>query len=357
MDSIKLTVEQESLIRFTWNNTNPPPSIKDLIKAVFKKDLTERSPEGLAIRNFIGTSGIKSSIIKEKKENIELSAVDKEFIENNVASMNATQMAKILFKDNKLTHLCRESRVVSDFIKTFGVDKEIYQKPAKGFNPPKKIESAARLINTIVMEAYNLDKIDGNAKRVLEACVKYLNNRRFTKTIESYSDNEEDQEEFIHNYVRHIHDKFDLNQQDIDIICLFAEEVINYKRLKEHVKSLSELQKNSVTGDDKSGKMAMSLVEAISQANKDLSKSISTQQSLLSEINEKRSARIKKQAEDTPSLLNLVAAWREEESRNKMIDLGDQFKDKVIKEIKVISDADRFKAAIFGMSEDELLYG
>ncbi len=55
--------------------------------------------------------------------------------------------------------------------------------------------------------------------------------------------------------------------------------------------------------------------------------------------------------------MNVIAAWREEESRDKMINLAIQFQDKVKTEIKVISEADRFKAAIFGMSEDELKYG
>jgi hypothetical protein len=101
----------------------------------------------------------------------------------------------------------------------------------------------------------------------------------------------------------------------------------------------------------------MSLVESISSARTEYNQCVNRQQKLLNDLKIKRSERISKQVKENASILNLVEAWKEEESRMKMIKLANMRKQIVEKEIENLSSMDELKSRIFGLSKDEGLNG
>lgn len=355
---IILTKDQESIIINKWNDCAKkkidPPSIKELIKLVFEEDgLDGRSAEGIAIRKFLGERGFNLPV-KEKKI-IELTEENKEFIRNNSSSMTATEMARLIFNNNNLITGSGETRAVLAFKETLK-DVLMYkdEKSLEEFKAPRSDDKVIKLVNGIVLNAFNPDKIDGATKKCLSSCINYLNNERFLTEIENYQEANE-RKMFINNFIRHIYDKPDLTQQDVDILITFSNEVIEHKRIQDQMDILREQQKR--LSEDADAKLSMSLVEMINNCTNNLSKSKMTQKNLLAEINEKRSERLKKERSNANSLLNLIAEWKEEETRLKMIKLAEQRKKILGEEVDRLSDMESFKASIFGTTKEELVYG
>ena len=101
----------------------------------------------------------------------------------------------------------------------------------------------------------------------------------------------------------------------------------------------------------------MGLSDAISSAQTEYNQCVNRQQKLLDDLKEKRSKRLSKQQQDSASILNLVEAWKEEETREKMVNLAELRKQSVKGEVSRISSMDEIKARIMGISEDEVLNG
>ncbi len=353
---IKLTKEQKSKIVKIWNSRKEnPPSIEELIIEVFGIESDGRSEEGIAIREFLAEKSAEVIKPKEKKI-IELSEEQKEYIRNNHDKMTATEMSRIIFNDKGLWTGHPETRAVIAFKESLDPAKTYAnEKTLKEFNPPRNEDQVIRLVNKIVLNAFNPEKIDGSSKKCLNAAIAYLNNERFLTEIEIYTDANE-RKMFINNFVRHIYDKPDLTQQDLDTLITWANEVIEHKRIQDQMEIL---RKQQTASDDvsKDAKLSMSLVEMINNCTNNLSKSKALQAKLLQEINEKRADRIKKQATSVSSLLNLIAEWTEEEGRLKLLKLAEARKNVLGEEIDRLSEMDSMHAAIFGATKEELLYG
>lgn len=101
----------------------------------------------------------------------------------------------------------------------------------------------------------------------------------------------------------------------------------------------------------------MSLVEASNTARSEYNQCVTRQQKLLNDLKVKRSDRLSKLVKQNASILNLVQMWKEEESREKLIQLAEKRKKVVKKEIEKLSSIDEVKARIMGITEDEILNG
>lgn len=330
-----------------WSSrSNNPPSIKELIKLVFEDNFDERGPEGVTIKNFLASKckGYKVAPI--------LSEENKEYVRNNSDRMTATEMARIIFNNPKLFTGHPETRAIRAFKETLE-PALMYknEKTLKDFKPPQKEESVIKIVNNIVLNAFNTDQQDGATKKCLNACIDYLNNERFLSEIENYQDANE-RKMFINNFIRHIYNKPDLTQQDLDTLILYSKEIIEHKRHEDHMSYLMDKRDS-----EEDAKMSMALVEAMDKTTTNLSQSKKTQASLLKEINEKRSDRLKKEAANHNSLLNLTNEWKEEESRKKILQIAENRKKILGEEIDKLDALEAFHASIFGNTKDELLYG
>ena len=104
-------------------------------------------------------------------------------------------------------------------------------------------------------------------------------------------------------------------------------------------------------------RIAMSLVESISSAQTEYNQSVNRQHKLLGDLKEKRSDKLKSQIKENASILNLVQAWRDEESRQKMILLAERRKKVINEEIDKLESLDEFKGKIMGLTKNEGLNG
>jgi hypothetical protein len=351
-----LTEEQQKIILDTWNkNPSDPPSLLDLIKMVFPdKNIDGRSREGRMVKAFLATHDLKARGAHEyqHKEAIELSRDQVEFIHNHYPDMAPLQIAKVLFDDDKLGPLNQETRVVAEYVKD-NIDREaVHEEISMAYKTPTTFNLMMGRINKYIAEPYDKDKLTHIQKKEITSALGYVSTYRFGHQVNRYGI-QGDRDLFESTFIRYIHDKADLAQEEVDQFILLSTEVVIASNIQDRVERLNRLLDN-VSDDTDGRRISMALVESINTAQTEYNQSVNRQQKLLSDLKEKRSDKLKKQISENASILNLVEMWREEESRNKMIKLAMLRKEVVKKEQRSLSSIDEVKARILGLTEEEL---
>ena len=361
----ELTDEQKSIITAEWNSRpDNPPALLELIKLAFPdKNIDGRSKEGRAVKAFLASQNLRARGAHEYqvKDEIELSDEDKEFIKNNLQTMKANEMSRYIFKNRTLGPLSKETRTVNDYIKTLEPEEEQepYQEtgeiPSNEYRPPTPPNLAISKINKYVLNGVNKEKISGQRKAEINSLIEYLSTYRFIHQINSYAA-QTDRDLFESSFIRYTNDKHDLSQEEVDQYIVLSCEVVIASNIQRRVQRLQELLDN-VAEDTEGRRIAMSLVESISSAQTEYNQSVNRQHKLLGDLKEKRSDKLKSQIKENASILNLVQAWRDEESRQKMILLAERRKKVINEEIDKLESLDEFKGKIMGLTKNEGLNG
>ena len=361
-DILILTEEQQLKLLKEWNDRpSSPPSLAELVKLAFDRDdLDGRSKEGKAVKQFLASRQIKprKSHEYEAKGILELSNDQKEYISNNCNSMTGLEMAKILFKNETLTNLCQESRSVLEYMKSIPTNikynnSENEEASTGDYKPPRSEERMIAKINKYVLDGIDKSKITHGQKREILAVISYMNTHRFIHQINIY-DNENDRELFESSFVRYTYNKGDLTQEEVDQYIVLCTEVLISSSIQQTISVLQNQIDLSLQDD---GKIPMALVEASNTARKEYNDCVNRQQKLNNDLKVKRSEKLSKQVKETASIINLVQMWKEEESRTKLIKMGELRKKSLEKEIDRLSSMDEIKCKILGMSKDEILNG
>lgn len=354
-----LSEEQKAKILNLWNsNPNNPPALLDLIREAFPdQEIDGRSKEGRAVKEFLASREIKARGAHEyQPKDVTLSEEQKEYITNNVYTMKAVEMARILFGNDKINNLNAETRVVNDFIKELS-PRDLYADPndvpQNDYKPPRTHPAAIIKVNKYVLDAIDKSKILPKQKKDIESLIGYLSTYRFVHQINTYS-TEADRELFESSFVRYTYDKSDLTQEEVDQYIVLSMEVVISFNIQETIQIIQrQIDQEVETG----GKIPMTLIEANNTARTEYNQCVTRQQKLLSDLKEKRSSRLSKQIKATASILNLVEMWKDEESRQKMLKLAELRKQSIKEEVDRLETIDEMKAKILGIDEDEVLNG
>ena len=362
-DEVELTDEQWQKIRDLWNSRKDnPPSLMELIKVAFDQDnLDGRSREGRAIRKKLSEAKMSFKTSKfVPMGNIELTKDQEEYIRNNHKTMKSVEMARILFSNPALTNLNQETRTVIAFVKTLGTDKT-FEDPeeiaTEKYNPPKKVVHAIARINRYTNNSLEEGKLTGKQKKDIAALIGFLNNYRFNRQINTY-EKIQDRELFESSFIRYTYDKHDLTEEEVDQYVVLATEVVIGATIQGRSESLSRMLEQTASSQADGGpKISMALVEAINTAQTEYNQCVMRQQKLLESLKVKRSEKEGRSKAGNASVLNLVQAWKDEESRKRMIRLAQFQKEKLKAGIKDLETIDELKARIYGLSIDEALNG
>jgi len=357
-----LTDEQQLKLLNAWNSRpSNPPSLAELVKIAFdREDLDGRSKEGKAVKQFLASRQIKprKSHEYEAKGLIDLQDEQKEYISNNCHTMTGLEMAKVLFKNDSLTNLSRETRSVLEYMKNIPSNikfnnSETDNIPTEEYRPPRSEERAIAKINKYILDGIDKTKINHKTKRDIMSLISYMNTFRFCHQINLYDD-ERDRELFESSFVRYTYDKNDLTQEEVDQYIVLATEVVISSNIQQTINTLQNQIDLAIQED---GKIPMTLVEASNTARKEYNDCVNRQQKLLNDLKVKRSERLSKQVKETASIINLVQMWKEEESRQKLIKMAEMRKQVIEKEIDRLSSMEEVKCKILGISKDEILNG
>ena len=368
-DGVSIPEDRQQLLLAEWESRpNNPPSLKESVQIAFP-DIEEklqdgRSKYGKCVKAFLASQDMKAKASHEYqgRDDVSLSDEMKEYIVNNGHAMSDLDVAKIIFDDNTLTNLHKETRLVSDYRQSQGIEQSLLvpsqtnDVPSQAeYKPPRTINLIISRVNKYVLDGINKDKLTARQRKEIESLIGYLHTYRFLHQINGY-DSQVDRDLFESSFIRYTYDKADLTQEEVDQYIVLASEVViasNIQRRVEHLQGLLDDAANDTEGR----RISMSLVEAIGKAQNDYHQSVGRQNKLLSDLKEKRSDRLKNQIKENASIINLVQLWKEEESRKKLIQLAELRKQVVKDEVKNISSMDEVKARILGISEDEVLEG
>lgn len=357
---IQLTDDQKNKIIEMWKaNPSAPPFLRDLSKAVFDKEADGRSKEGRIIKEFLAEQNFTLKSPDQNREEVILTDPQKEYITNNAATMNALEISKELFNNKNLTNLNRETRLVNEFIKT--LDKKVIYADTDEipidviYKAPRTFERALFKVNKYVHEGIDKDKITHRQKKEVNSLIGYVNTYRFGHQINTYT-TQPDRELFESSFVRYTYDKSDLTQEEVDQYIVLSTEVVISSSIQAEIVRLQDLLHDATDNPDRI-KISMSLVEAINTARTEYNQCVIRQQKLLNDLKQKRSDRLKNQISENASILNLVAMFKDEESRRKLIKLADLRKQSLRGEIERLTTMDEVKCRILGISEEEVLNG
>lgn len=363
-DDIIITPEQDKAIVEYWNRTpNNPPFLKDIVTHVFGRECDNRSKEARAIKHALAQHGFKARMPSELPPKfIELSEAHKTYIANNASTMNALEMARILFANSTLTNLNAETRAVNEYIKTLdtkvvlnsGEDTE--DVPNGKYEPPKTFDKVLRRVNQYINMSLDKDKLSAIQKKGLDTLIGYLHTFRFLKQINNY-ENEDDRKSFEDAFIRYTYDKPDLSQEEVDEYIILANEVVISFKIQRRTERLQSMMDDIADSNPDNVKISMSLVEAINTAQNEYNQCVHRQQKLLDDLKEKRSSRMSKQIKDNASVLNLLQEWKNEETRKRWLKLAEIEQKAISEEVDKIASMDEIKARIFGLTKDEIKYG
>lgn len=355
-----LNDDQKLAILKHWTESQEPPSIASLIEIAFPntKNPDPRTKEGKLIKEYLASQSITPPSSEYKKKGLlELTIEQKQFIDNNCSKMKAIEMARVLFNNPNLSPVSQESRSIFAYAKSlnkekFQSDEEII--PDKDYSPPTTIDRVCAKINKYVKVA-NLDfrNLKVSEKRLVQSLLTYLHNFRFIYQINSYF-NERDRNLFESAFVEYTWDKGDLSSEDIDQYIILCNEKIMASNILKNINQLQEEQERIIQSE---GKMSMSHVDALKNARTEYNDCVKRQQNLYKTLTQERSDRLANKHKETPSLLNLIALWKEEETRKEIVRLAEERNVKLGEEIDRLSNMDDLKIRLVGLSKDEILYG
>lgn len=366
MEDIVLTPEQEKQILDFWNRDPAnPPGIKELTKAIFPEgNFDGRSAQGRSIKQTLSKLNLRAratSDYSSKTAIIQLTDEQKAFVTNNVSTMNALEITKMIFKNPELTNLNAETRVVNDFIKTLSTTVIYNQQaneeiPEGQYVPPNTFDKALKVVNKYVNFVLDKDKLTSNQKKGIEALINYLHIYRFIRQMNSF-EHIEDRNSFEDAFVRYTFDKWDLTQEEIDQYIELANTTVQGIKTYNRKNLLEDRLADQTGTDEERMKVSMGLVEAIGKAATEYDACKKREQKLLEDLKEKRSVRLSKLMKENASILNLVQAWRNEEWRVKLIKLGELEQASVAKEFERIMSMEDVKARLMGLDKASILLG
>lgn len=366
-NELQLTPEQEQKLLECWNKTpESPPSFSELTLAVFGEEHDGRDKFGRAIKKALMKHSLKAkskTTYETKTDKFELDEEQKLFVKNNLAHMSPVDISRVLYKDPSLSNLNAQTKAIVAYINQldtrviFNGDNKASDVPMEDYKPPKTLDAVLKRVNTYVNFVYEKDKLTSKQKKDLETLINYLHTFRLTKQVNNY-DREDDRKSFEDAFIRYTYDKCDLTQEEVDQYIMLAHEVVISFKIQRRVESLQNMLEDTSNADGGDRvKISMSLVEAINSAQKEYDDCVDRQQHFLSDLKQKRSARLSKDIKDNAVILNILNAWRQEETRKDFLVLAEKEQKAVAGEVQHISDMEDFKARILGLTKDEILNG
>lgn len=358
---VVLTDEQEAQMLSMWNaSPNTPPGLKQLTQRLFGHECDGRSLEGRAVKRALAKHSLRAKSTYDKERELVLSEEQKIYITNNVKSMSAIEMARILFNDPHLSPLHGEVRIVNSYIKSIlptvaFSPGQINEPPAGPYEPPKTITEALTRVNSYINLTFDKDKLTPQQKKNLWMLIGYMHTYRFIAQMNTYV-SENDRKLAEDAFVRATFDKPDLAQEEIDQYIEYANQVVNGFIVQRRSNQLQANLEDIASSNDDNLKISMSLVEAIGKAGTEYQQCLGRQQKLLDDLKEKRSARLGKQIKENASILNLIQAWRSEEGRKELMKHAEKEQAAVASEVEKLSSLSDLKCRVLGLSKDEIMY-
>ncbi len=350
-----LTDDEKRKVVEAWNNG--ATDLKDIIRFACGDKEDGRSRKGILVKKLLAENKMSAKSVGPhvKKQPLpELTDEQKEFIANNIASMKALEITRVLYNDLTLTPLGFHFRKVRDYILTLDPKvRTVKQEDAlvKTYNPPKNEGHALARINKYAFNAIDPDKIMPRDKECMAKLIGYMQTYRFLYEINKLVSNSE-REMFESCFVRWTYDKPDLTEEEIDLYINLCADIISQERMKDEEIALMEARDATMAEDQK---IPMALVEALGKVRADMDKNKQRQKMTLNDLNGKRKDRLDKVSKSPETVLKLIEAFRDEKQRSVMVKFAKKRRDELQKTARELETMDDLRFQIWGASQEELI--
>lgn len=357
---IQVTSDHVTRAEQLWKSSEAnPPKAKEIIQFAFQdSEIDARSKPAKELLAMLAEKDINPSRAHQyqRQKRSVLKPEQEEYITNNAISMTWFECAKELFGPT-IVPLSHEATLVRDFWNSLPKDVKLSPDQddtiSREWKPPKTRDRAISKITKYVLNGVDKDKLTTKDYKNIDKLIEYMHSYRLFHQINNY-ESQGDRELFESCFVRYTHDKDDLTQEEVDQYTVLSHEAILDARNQDRVERLQRLLDETTDNDQA---LTMTLIKAIGDAQKEHDSCIARQTKLLSELKQKRSDRISKQIKENASILNLVALWKEEESRQSLIKLANKERGRLKKELDNFASMDDLRAMFIGITEEEILNG
>jgi hypothetical protein len=358
IESFTLNVQQQALISNRWKDTSrEPPSIQELLDICFpNQKLDGRSRESILIKEFLVKNGAsKQNITIKEIKHIELSDEQKEYITNNSSNMKPIEMARILFNNPKILPGSLEVKKVNEFYRTLDLPANQMEEAEYEYRAPSNPERVVLRIKKYIKECEDWDakKLSPVNRKQVNSLRNYLYSHRFKYQMDLL-ESVPDKELFESSFIKYCYDKEDLTQENVDQYILLCSEIVNQAHIQRNIDLLQREQDRVISEE---GKLSMTVVEAIKTSRQEHNECVKRQQALYKSLTQERSDRLDEEVKDKASLLSLINAWKNYETRQQILKLAGQKKDTLRKELHELANLDEMKMRILGISIDEVVNG
>ena len=351
MEDLQLTDQQKAYID---TNHKQVPNLIELTRKVFQDDsLDGRTKQGKLVREYLVECGFKYNTTKKKKaKRIILDEDQKEFIEQSAQDeMNAYQIACIIWPEEQITPLSKETLVVADHIKASKPNLLRREDTALGerYQPPQTASATIKLLNEYCSADIKPDAMSLKHKKYVEEIMKFVSTPRFFQVINSYTD-QGDRDLFEAEFMRATWDKPDLTADEINLYINVCIDYINLKNISVAMEKLNRMFHEAEDQRD----MTVRLAELLKTKSDEYNQCEKRMESLINRLNGDRARRIQGRQEENASILSLVELFQDEKEREIMLRMVEMQKQAINKEASNIESMPEWKARVLGVGKEEI---
>jgi len=350
---INLTEDQKNFIDSNISNIT---DLIEMTRAVFMDEsLDGRTKEGRAVWAYLIEKGEEFSTTKAAPaKKVKLTDEHKEFIKQYASDgMNAFQVAKIIFSDENITPLSKETTVIAEFIRENVAEDMVspedtargleYCCPASDLAMVKKVKEAAGV-------KLDMDKLTRAEQLSIEFMRAILSSPRFLYQINSYTDMH-DRNLFEAELVRACWGKPDLTPDEINLYINVCMDYINLKQIEKQKLKLNEMFDDAEEGND----FTIRLTEILKTKSEEYNQCVGRIDRVITKLQGDRAKRLNSQHKQTANMLALVKLFQEEEEREIMVRMAEMQSSLVEEEAKKIESMPAWKARILGISQSDVI--
>lgn len=280
-------------------------------------------------------------------------------VRKNAHAMTWIECARLVFNNPALTQLHKEAIAVYREYKAFnpafvpaGEDVEEEQ-----YKPATSISRLVVRVNRYIFKSgpdkkfLDPDHLKQNEQRNLNSLLNYMNNFRFVYQMNQYQ-TKIDRELFESSYIEFLYSKPDCVEEDIHNYISLCSEIVNMSSMERTIQLLNTRYYEILTGKSDE-KLSVTLAETMDKMRAKQADSKKKYTDLMGILVEDRAKRTDTKIGGA-TLYNMVALWKQEETRKKMIALAEKRSTELDEEVERLSSIDSLKAEIYGLDEKSI---
>lgn len=362
-----ITDEQRAIIEKHWDDQ---PDV--LLQRVFpdKPDLDQRSIEWRSIRSVLATIGKapeaspgSSTLPRPAQKPDQLSPSQEEFLRASYKDASGpVELARTLWADERIMSNDPRVQMVLRFVRKIDQTYRREDEPVDemDYQPPRTTAILVGRLNRYGIGARPDGKSLGDGglsnqeKRALEVLLTNMRRSVFKVEADKFT-KKIDRDVFEETFIGTTWGKLDLSHEHVMQYLVLASLSAQRNATDRMMRTLDERFLLSL--EDAGKPLSKSEVDALKETKNAAAEHLKQINTLIKTLEGERSKIAAAQREGTASMHPLVAAWKEQESRHKLIQLAQRKQQAALKqEVERFATMDSLRAEIWGLDPDTIIH-